>query len=117
MGGGYIAVEFAGIFNGLGTDTVLLYRGPRILRGFDEDVRGHVEAEIQKKGVDVQHNHVVTRIELLKSGQRNVTMSDDSEITVDQVMFAVGRIPNTSDLGLEGIGIALGEPPLSGADG
>ncbi len=109
LGGGYIAVEFAGIFNGLGTDTVLLYRGPKILRGFDEDVRSHLEAEIQKKGIKVQHNHVVTNIKLLESGRRKVTMSDDSEITVDQVMFAVGRIPNTSDLGLEGIDIALGE--------
>ena len=109
LGGGYIAVEFAGIFNGLGSDTTLLYRGPRILRGFDEEVRAHCEAEIQKKGVVVRHNAIVSGIELLESGKRRVTLSDDSEVIVDQVMFAVGRLPNTAELGLETTGVEPGD--------
>ena len=102
-------MEFAGIFNGLGTDTTLLYRGPRILRGFDEDIRLHVENEIQKKGVRVKHNHVVSSIELLDSGEKKVVLSDGSELAVDQVMFAVGRTPNTADMGLGKAGVNLGK--------
>ena len=109
VGGGYIAVEFAGIFNGLGIQTSLIYRGPQILRGFDETVRQHLAAEIIKKGIDLKLNNNIQKIELLDNGQRKVSLTDGSTVTVDCVLFATGRSPNTTDLGLEEVGISLGK--------
>ncbi len=107
VGGGYIAVEFAGIFNGLGVDTTLVYRGKQILRGFDQDVADHLSAEIQKKGINLKLNSDIEKIELV-DGKKKLTYKDGSTQTVDQVMYATGRAPNTTDVGLEKAGVELG---------
>jgi glutathione reductase (NADPH) len=104
VGGGYIAVEFAGIFNGLGVETILVYRGEQILRGFDDDLRHHLAAEMTKKGIDIQTNADVSLIERSGDGVR-VTLEDGSKIGAGQIMFATGRIPHVTDLGLEKAGI------------
>lgn len=108
VGGGYIAVEFAGIFNGIGTDTTLVYRGPQILRGFDEDIRNHLADEIVKKGIDLQIENNVAKIELDDYGGKLVTFTNGSTKTVDVVLFATGRTPNTKALNLENAGVILG---------
>jgi len=108
VGGGYIAVEFAGIFNGIGTQTHLVYRGPQILRGFDEDVRNHLSQEIVKKGIDLILNGDIASIELMDNQQKRVTFKDGSEKTVDCVLYATGRKPNVEALNLESAGVKLG---------
>jgi glutathione reductase (NADPH) len=105
-GGGYIAVEFACIFNGLGVDTTLLYRGPKILRGFDEDVRDHLTAEMKKKGVDIICDAVFSKIEK-KDATLHGTLSNGDVVEVDQIMFAIGRNAYTGGLGLENAGVEL----------
>ena len=105
-GGGYIAVEFAGIFNGLGVDTTLLYRGEKILRGFDEDVRDHLTAEMKKKGVDIICGEVFSKIEK-KDDTLYGTLTNGDVIEADQIMFAIGRAPYTDGLGLEHVGVEL----------
>jgi len=108
VGGGYIAVEFAGIMNGLGAATCLAYRGGTVLRGFDEDVRTHVHEELKRKGVKVLTNATPTRIE--KTGaQLKTTMSNGESVTADKVLFAVGREPNTAGLNLEKAGVKLND--------
>ena len=107
VGGGYIAVEFAGIFNGLGADTTLLYRGQQILRGFDDDVREHLRGEIGKKGVNVRLMCDVTRIDRKADGTLLLTLTSGEQLACDTVMYATGRIPNTENLGLEVIGVKL----------
>ena len=107
-GGGYIAVEFAGIFNGLGTTTCLAYRGPQIMRGFDDSIRNHLAAEIQKKGVDLKLNTNVTAIEATSNNQKLVSLSDGTQMTVDCILYATGRKPNTDGLGLDLAGVKLG---------
>jgi len=103
-GGGYIAVEFAGIFAGLGVDTTLLYRGEKILRGFDDDVRDHLTVEMTKKGIDVVTGQVFTSIE--KQGEvLKGTLKNGDVIEADQIMFAIGRVPYTQGLGLEHAGV------------
>lgn len=106
VGGGYIAVEFAGIFNGLGVETVLVYRGDQILRGFDEDLRTHLAAEMTKKGIEIRTNTDVAKIERSGDGVR-VTMIDGSAFGAGQVMYATGRMPNVHGLGLENVGITV----------
>ncbi len=108
VGGGYIAVEFAGIFNGIGTDTSLLYRGKQILRGFDNDIRQHLAQEITKKGIDLQLNNNVESIALTNDKRKRVTFTDGREKVVDCVLFATGRNPATAALALDKAGIALG---------
>ncbi len=108
VGGGYIAVEFAGIFNGIGTESILVYRGPQILRGFDNDIREHLAKEIVKKGIDLRLDTNVTKIELTESGHKQVTFTDDSVRVVDCVLFATGRVPNTEALNLNNANIELG---------
>ncbi len=106
VGGGYIAVEFAGIFNGLGVKTTLLYRGEQILRGFDDDLRWGLAAEIVKKGIDLRVGTNVDAIE--KAGdQVRLTLTDGSTLETGAVMYATGRRPNTEGLGLEGAGVEL----------
>ncbi len=105
-GGGYIALEFATIFNGLGVETTVLYRGPQVLRGFDDDVRAHVQAEMQHCGIRFHMNAVFTRIDALSSGY-HCALSDDTTLEADLVMFAIGREPYTAGLGLERAGVAL----------
>lgn len=103
-GGGYIAVEFAGIFNGMGSKTTLVYRGEEILRGFDDDLRTHLHEEMEKKGVTIRTKSTFERIEKTDDGLA-VTMTDGSVIHTDAVMFAIGRNPHTVGLGLENVGI------------
>ncbi len=106
VGGGYIAVEFAGIFNGLGSHVTQLYRGEQILRGFDDDVRAILAQEISKKGIDLRVESQVERIDA--SGQHlEVTLESGDTIVADLVMYATGRNPNTSDMGLEEVGVEL----------
>jgi len=109
VGGGYIAVEFAGIFNGLGTNTSLVYRGPQILRGFDDTVRAHLANEIVKKGVDLKLNNNISKITSTDNKRKLVSFSDGTDDIVDCVLYATGRIPNTASLGLQNIGVALGD--------
>ncbi len=106
VGGGYIAVEFAGIFHGLGVDTCLLYRGPQILRGFDDDLRNGLAEAMINKGVDVRTNANVGGIEKI-GNEYKVCMHDGTEIMTDLVMYATGRTPNTTGLGLENAGVLL----------
>ena len=106
VGGGYIAVEFAGIFSGLGSHVTQLYRGEQILRGFDDDVRAILAQEISKKGIDLRVESQVERIDA--SGQHlEVTLESGDTIVADLVMYATGRNPNTSDMGLEEVGVEL----------
>ncbi|MBL8789472.1 MAG: glutathione-disulfide reductase [Rhizobiales bacterium] len=104
VGGGYIAVEFAGIFNGLGVETVLLYRGEQILRGFDDDLRNHLAAEMRKKGIEIRTGVDVSGIIRSGDGVR-LTLTDGTAVGAGQVMYATGRIPNTFGLGLEHVGL------------
>jgi glutathione reductase (NADPH) len=108
LGGGYIAVEFTCIFHGLGTEVTQAYRGPLFLRGFDDDARQHLAGEMMKKGMDVRFDLVAKRIEKAEAGL-HVTLSDGTSMEVDQVLAATGRKPNTAGLGLEEIGVELGE--------
>ena len=106
VGGGYIAVEFAGIFNGLGAQTSLLYRGEEILRGFDLEVRAKLRDEMVKKGVDVRINTNVTGI--IKNGDEYILkLNDGNEMATDLVMYATGRKANTVNMGLEELGVNL----------
>lgn len=108
VGGGYIAVEFAGIFNGLGAKTSLVYRGETILRGFDDEVRHHLGEEMTKKGVTIKTNSDITSI-VAKGDGYEVTFQDGSQQTTGLVMYATGRVPLTQDLGLEAAGVATGK--------
>jgi len=108
QGGGYIAVEFACIFAGLGSEVTLVYRGENILRGFDDDVREHLRSEMRGRGITVTCGHTVIAIE--KAGDELVArLSDGSTVTADKVMFAIGRRPNIMGLGLESVGVKLAE--------
>ena len=107
VGGGYIAVEFAGIFNGLGAETIQLYRGPLFMRGFDEDLRKILAEEMVKKGVDLRMNSDIVAIER-KAGELHLKLADGDVLKTDAVMYATGRVPNTAGLGLENAGVALG---------
>ena len=107
VGGGYIAVEFAGIFHGLGAEVTLSYRGSEILRGFDDDVRRHLRAEIENKGIRVLLRNEITAIERHAAGYRARTSDVDITVDCDAVMFATGRAPNTANLGLEEAGVKL----------
>jgi len=106
-GGGYIAVEFAGIFKGLGVDTELVYRGPLFLRGFDEGVREFVNDELENKGIKLSFNENIQSIEL-DGKERVVTLTSGRELRTDLVLCAIGRWPKTDGLGLEEVGVELG---------
>ena len=107
-GGGYIAVEFAGIFAGLGVDTTLVYRGANILRGFDDNIRAHVAEEMKKRGVKIVLGCQHKSIEKAAGGLVS-HMSSGADIETDVVMFATGRVPYTGGLGLEEVGVKLAE--------
>jgi glutathione reductase (NADPH) len=108
QGGGYIAVEFACIFAGLGSEVTLVYRGENILRGFDDDVREHLRNEMRGRGITVTCGSTVTAVQ--KSGDGFVVrLSDESEIQPDTVMFAIGRRPNIINLGIESLKIRIHE--------
>src|SRR3954447_7754340 len=100
QGGGYIAVEFAGIFRGLGSQVTLVYRGDNILRGFDDDVREHLRSEMERRGIAVITRQTVDAVEKVDHGFC-VELSDRKSFVVDRVMFATGRYPNISGIGLE----------------
>ncbi len=106
QGGGYIALEFACIFAGLGTDVTLVYRGENILRGFDEDVRAHVRKEMEQAGITILTGCTVARVG--KHGNEFTSqLSNGSSVASDQVMFAIGRNPNVANLGLEKARVAI----------
>ncbi|MBU2533098.1 MAG: glutathione-disulfide reductase, partial [Alphaproteobacteria bacterium] len=107
-GGGYIAVEFASIFNGLGADVTLTYRGEKILRGFDEDMRDGLTEAMRERGIKICTNVVVNSIEKQSDGSLKATLSDGQVLDTDQVMYAIGRDPHTAGLGLEKAGVELG---------
>ncbi len=104
-GAGYIAVEFAGIFNGLGVDTTILYRGPEILSGFDDDLRELLHAEYEKRGIKIITHQVFSKIEQASGGKKRAHLSGGDVLEVDEVMFALGRLPSTGSLGLELAGV------------
>jgi glutathione reductase (NADPH) len=106
QGGGYIALEFACIFAGLGSDVTLVYRGDNILRGFDDDVRAHVRGEMEKEGITILTGCTVNKID--KHGKEFTSrLSNGSSIASERVMFAIGRHPNVANLGLEKAGVAI----------
>ena len=108
VGGGYIGVEFAGIFHGLGARTTQLYRGASFLRGFDDDIRATLAAEMLKRGVDLRFKVDISQIE--KTGDTlRAHLTDGHVIEADQILYATGRLPKTRDLGLERAGIELRE--------
>ncbi|WP_444919400.1 glutathione-disulfide reductase [Microbulbifer sp. CnH-101-G] len=107
VGGGYIAVEFAGIFAGLGAEAHLSYRRDLFLRGFDRDIRLFVRDEMVKKNIDLKFNHQVSAIEKLQDGSFLVHAEDGSSLNVDMVLYATGRVANTEGLGLKEQGVVL----------
>jgi glutathione reductase (NADPH) len=110
VGGGYIAVEFAGIFNGLGVETTVCYRGDLLLRGFDQDVRRALCEELPRKGIDLRLNTNLTAIESrggLAAGGFAATTTGGDVLEADTVLFATGRLPNSGGLGLEAAGVEL----------
>ncbi len=104
-GGGYIAVEFAHIFHGLGAKVTIIYRGEQILRGFDDDIRDFLAKEMEKQGISIKIQTNIAKIEQ-KNVNYSVILNDNEEIDCDLVMSAIGRTPNTQDLGLENTDIA-----------
>jgi glutathione reductase (NADPH) len=107
VGGGYIAVEFASIFHGLGADTTLMYRGELFLRGFDGSVRSHLHEELTKRGMNVRFNADIERIEKLADGSLQLSLKDGSEVNTDCVFYATGRRPMLDNLGLEHVDVKL----------
>jgi glutathione reductase (NADPH) len=106
QGGGYIAVEFAGIFSGLGAQVTLIYRGENILRGFDDDVRQHLRMDMEKRGIRVITGCTVAAIEH-RGGHYSVHLSSGNHIPAEKVMFATGRAPNVGKLGLNEAGVTI----------
>jgi glutathione reductase (NADPH) len=108
QGGSYIALEFATIFHGLGSEVTLVYRGDTILRGFDDDVRAHLQLEMEERGITIIRGATVAHVRATQD-TFTATLSDGRALEVDKVMFAVGRRPNVEGLGLEAVGVQLAE--------
>jgi len=108
VGGGYIGVEFAGIFHGMGTRVTLVHRRALLLSGFDDDVREALGREMQKKGIDLRMQTTIQRIDKTKDGLR-ITLANGDILEAERIMFATGRSPNTAGLGLEQAGVKLNE--------
>ena len=106
-GSGYIAVEFAGIFNGFGVDTHLVFRADKVLRGFDNDVRDHLMTSMSQKGITIHKEVTISEIQQVNLNY-NVKLSNEKKLSVDKVMGATGRIPKVTKLGLNDIGVDLG---------
>jgi len=109
VGGGYIAVEFAGIFNGLGAETTLMYRGEQILRGFDEGIRQFAAQQIAAKGVNILTDSDIKRIEKQPDGSLIATLKSGDTLAADAIMYATGRRPMTDGLKLEAAGVKTRE--------
>ncbi|AIO34609.1 glutathione-disulfide reductase [Burkholderia cenocepacia] len=109
VGGGYIALELAGIFNGLGAHVDVLYRGDRILRGFDDDVRDTLAVEMKKKGVVIRTRTDVSALEKRSEDSVRIIFANGTHEDYNTVLYATGRAPNTQGLGLEDVGVALRE--------
>jgi len=107
-GGGYIAVEFANIFHGLGVDTTLIYRGMEILQRFDMDLRHRLHEEMTAKGIRIRCHTIFEHIEKRSDGKLAATLNTGDVLFADQIMLAIGRIPNTENLGLEQVGVKTG---------
>ncbi|MGB3501585.1 MAG: glutathione-disulfide reductase [Mesorhizobium sp.] len=107
-GGGYIAVEFANIFHGLGVETTLVYRGKEILSRFDGDLRRMLHEAMAAKGIRIVLETIFTGVEKRDDGRLTARLSSGGELVADQVMLAIGRTPNTEGLGLEAAGVATG---------
>ena len=107
VGGGYIAVEFAGIFNGLGAETHQLYRGPLFLRGFDTDVQSFVAEELQKKGIELHFNADIGHVEKNSDGSLTAYLNNGKQLVVDTILYATGRRALTEGLGLDSVNVAL----------
>ncbi len=107
-GSGYIAVEFAGIFNGFGVDTHLIFRADMVLRGFDKDIRQHLMTYMEQKGIKIHNEVTISSIEE-EEQKRNIKLSNGKNILVESVMGATGRIPKVLKLGLEDVGVELGK--------
>jgi glutathione reductase (NADPH) len=105
-GGGYIAVEFANIFHGLGAETTLIYRGREILSRFDHDLRRGLHEAMEAKGIRIMCEQVLEGVRRGEDGRLHAVTSKGEMLDADQVMLAVGRVPNTRDLGLEAAGVA-----------
>lgn len=104
-GGGYIAVEFAGIFNGLGVETTLVYRGEKILKSFDSDLRHLLHEAMEEKGIRIINDTTIDAVSKNAEGKLHVQLSNGEELISDQVMQAIGRVPNSQNLGLEAAGV------------
>jgi glutathione reductase (NADPH) len=109
VGGGYIGVEFAGVFRGLGSQVTLLFRGDKPLRGFDEEIRDLLAEAYARRGIDIASGTTLERLERLPGGALRATLRSGRVLEVDQVLVATGRRPNTEGLGLETVGIAVDE--------
>jgi glutathione reductase (NADPH) len=108
VGGGYIALEFANIFHGLGVETRIVHRGDRVLRGFDDDLRAHLHTEMERQGITLTMKTTLTKIE--KSGDHlRVMLSTSEAVNTDVVLFALGRDPATAGLGLERAGVKVND--------
>jgi glutathione reductase (NADPH) len=106
QGGGYIALEFAAIFNGLGAQVTLVYRGENILRGFDDELRAHLRSEMERRGIRIVTGQTVTGVTQARGAFR-AELSNGEDVAVDKVMFATGRLPNVDGFGLEAAGVRL----------
>ena len=109
VGGGYIATEFAGIFHGFGVEVTQIYRGELFLRGFDYEIREFVAKQMRKKQFDLRFNCDLKQVEKNSDDSLKVTLQDGSVLQTDLILAATGRVPNTVDLGLEEVGVKLGE--------
>ena len=116
VGGGYIAIEFASIFQGLGCDTSLLYRGEQFLRGFDQGLRDHMVVTMQNKGMDLQFNADVARIDRQADGTLHIELNNGETLETDLVLYATGRRPKLDGLGLENTAVELDEQGFIAVD-
>ena len=117
IGGGYIAVEFAGILNGLGVETHVLYRGPLFMRGFDDDLRYTLASEMRKKGIHLHFETEVTRVVRKKAGDFVLSLTSGDTLTCGIALCATGRVPATKDIGLENVPVKTGDYGAIRVDG